>query len=98
MMMNVRQNGRTRLRHINYSETSEQRTHWGRTLVRCREVVPISDVDKLATPPILSSLVGFMQRGVAYKKLNQQVSIKHALHGQKPTKQIKEWRDYLLAR
>ena len=28
-----------------------------------------------------------MQRGVAYKKLNQQVSIKHALHGQKSTKQ-----------
>ena len=29
-----------------------------------------------------------MQRGVAYKKLNQQVSIKHVLlHGQKSTKQ-----------
>ena len=28
-----------------------------------------------------------MQRGVGYKKLNQQVSIKHALHGQKSTKQ-----------
>ena len=27
-----------------------------------------------------------MQRGVAYNKLNQQVSIKHALHGQKSTK------------
>ena len=27
-----------------------------------------------------------MQRGVAYKKLNQQVSTKHALHGQKSTK------------
>ena len=27
-----------------------------------------------------------MQRGVGYKKLNQQVSIKHALHGQKSTK------------
>ena len=27
-----------------------------------------------------------MQRGVAYKKLNQQVSLKHALHGQKSTK------------
>ena len=36
-----------------------------------------------------------MQRGVAYKKLNQQVSIKHALHGQKSTKQIKGWTDYL---
>ena len=35
-----------------------------------------------------------MQRGVAYKKLNQQVSIKHALHGQKSTK-TKEWTDYL---
>ena len=31
-----------------------------------------------------------MQRGVAYKKLNQQVSIKHALHGQ-----TKECTDYL---
>ena len=27
-----------------------------------------------------------MQRGVAYKKLNQQVSIKHTLYGQKLTK------------
>ena len=31
-----------------------------------------------------------MQRGVAYKKLNQQVSIKYALHGQKSTKQRSE--------
>ena len=31
-----------------------------------------------------------MQRGVAYKKLNQQVSIKHALHDK-----TKEWTDYL---
>ena len=31
---------------------------------------------------------------MAYKKLNQQVSIKHALHGQNRQK-IKEWTDYL---
>ena len=34
-----------------------------RTLVRCREVIPISEVDKLATPPILSSLIGFYAEG-----------------------------------
>ena len=28
-----------------------------------------------------------MQRGVTYKKLNHQVSVKYALHGQKSTKQ-----------
>ena len=35
-----------------------------------------------------------IQRGVAYKKLNQQVSIKHALQWTKIDK-IKEWTDYL---
>ena len=35
----------------------------GRSLVRCREVVPISEVDWLATPPILSSLIGFNIEG-----------------------------------
>ena len=37
-----------------------------------------------------------MQRGVAYKKRNQPVSIKHALHGQKSKiDKTKEWTDYL---
>ena len=35
-----------------------------------------------------------MQRGVAYKKLNQQVSIKHALQWTKIDK-TNEWTDYL---
>ena len=34
-----------------------------RILVRCREVVPISEVDWLATPPIYSSLIGFNAGG-----------------------------------
>ena len=59
----------------------------GRTLVGCREVVPISEVDLLATPPIQSSIIGFNTRGVAYKTLNQQILIKHTLNGQKSTRQ-----------
>ena len=34
-----------------------------KTLVCCREVVPISEVDYLATPPILSLLIGFYAEG-----------------------------------
>ena len=59
----------------------------GRTLVHGREVDLILEIDYLATPQIINSLIGFIQRGVAYKKLNQQISIKHALNGQKSTKQ-----------
>ena len=36
----------------------------------------------MATPPILSSLIGINTEGVAYKVLNQHISIKHALNGQ----------------
>ena len=52
----------------------------------CREVIPTWRLTSWPHPHFLSS-----QRGVAYKKLNQQISIKHALYRQKWTKQRNGW-------
>ena len=66
--------------------------HIGGSPLSVEAVVPILEVDQLATPPILSSLIGFDTEGCGLQEASH--SIKHALHGQKSTKN-KEWTDYL---
>ena len=77
-------------RPLNSGHTGGQNS-WN---VNYREIVPILEVELLAMPLILSSLIGFYAEGYAYKKLNQQISIKTCSKWVKIDK-IREWTDYL---
>ena len=82
---------RPQARGVKVSHLNEQTTvkplnsgHIGGRPLSVEAVVPILEVDQLATPPILSSLIGFDAEGCGLQEASH--SIKHALHGQKSTK------------
>ena len=65
-----------------------------RTLVRCREVVPTSEVDLLATPPIEGSLIGFNTEGCGLQDA-ESANLDQTRSERAKINKTKEWTDYL---
>ena len=64
----------------------------GRTLVRCREVVPISEIDWLATPPNLE-LAGFNAEGCGLQDA-ESANLDQTRSEREKIDKTKEWTDY----